>query len=98
NLLNLGGEDIALQPDAKDRLNLLTLGGAGMVGFGGTRPTYAACKAANPGSDSVRADKLPNGAYICYRTGDGLYGWLRVINFNTSTGTLNVEINTWTNP
>jgi len=98
NLLNLGGEDVALQPDARDRLNLLTLGGAGMVGFGGARPTYAACQAANPGPASTRATNLPSGTFICYRTGDGLYGWLRVVNFNAGTGTLIVEINTWTNP
>lgn len=98
NLLNLGGEDVALEPDAQDRLIFKTLGGAGMVGFGGTRPTYATCQAANPGPTSTRAANLPSGAFVCYRTNDGNYGWLRVVNFNAKAGTLIVEINTWTNP
>lgn len=98
NQLNSGGEDVALQRNAQDRLVLTTLGSAGMVGFGGTLPTYATCQAANPGAASTAANNLPAGAYICYRTDQGLFGWMRVIRYNGDTKTLVVEINTWANP
>jgi hypothetical protein len=98
NQLNGGGGDVALQPNPQGILNLVTLGSAGMIGFGGTLPTYATCMAANPGAASTRASNLPNGAYICYRTEQGLHGWMQVINFNDEAGTLVVETNTWTNP
>jgi hypothetical protein len=35
------------------------------------------------------------GAYLCYRTDQGLYGWVRLLNLDMDNATLTVEILTW---
>ncbi len=98
NLTNNGGEDVTLIPNAQGRLLLSTLGSAGMVSFGNSAPSYAQCLSANPGPVSVAMRNVPQGQYICHRTDQGLYGWSRVLSYNDTTGTLNIQINTWSNP
>ena len=99
NALNSGGgDDISLQPNAQDRLIITTIGNAGMVGFGTGVPSFAQCQAAGAGPASVTVRNIPQGFYICYHTDQGFYGWLRIMSFNESTGTLNVQLNTWTLP
>lgn len=98
NQLDSGGEDLSLKPNAQDRLVLNTIGNAGLAGFGSSAPTYGQCQSAGPGSASVAARNLPQGFYICYRTNQGLFGWLRVTGFDETAGTLNFQINTWALP
>jgi len=98
NLLNLGGEDVTLTPNAQGRLLLATLGNAGLAGFGSSQPSYAQCMAAGAGPASVTMRNIPQGFYICYRTDQGFYGWMRVMSYNDTSGTLNLQINTWVNP
>jgi len=52
----------------------------------------------NPGGGATTIANLVDGLYICYRTDQGLYGWLRIQNFNANNGTLAVQINTWALP
>jgi hypothetical protein len=98
NQLNSGGIDVGLVPNAQGRLLLTTVGNAGMLGFGLSAPTYTQCKSAGVGSASVTMRNIPNGFYICYKTDQGLFGWLRVVTFNDNTGTLNLQMNTWAMP
>ncbi len=98
NQLGSGGEDLALQPNAQGRLLLNTLGNAGLAGFGTSAPTYGQCLSANPESASVSMRNIPQGFFLCYRTNQGLYGWLRVVTYNETSGTLNLQLNTWAIP
>jgi len=98
NLLNLGGEDITLTPNAQGRLLLTTLGNAGLAGFGSSEPSYTQCLAAGAGAAAVTMRNIPQGFYICYRTDQSFYGWMRVLSYNDTSGTLNLQINTWVNP
>jgi hypothetical protein len=98
NTLNGGGEDVSLEPNAQGRLLLRTLGSAGMTGFGASRPSYAQCLATGLGSATVTMRNVPQGFYICYLTNQGLVGWMRVAGYNDTSGTLNLEINTWAQP
>jgi len=98
NQLNSGGEDVGLEPNAQARLQLKTLGNAGMTGFGTAKPSYAQCLATGLGAAAVTMRNIPQGFYICYRTDQGLIGWLRVAGYNDTSGTLNLQINTWAQP
>ncbi len=98
NLLNLGGEDISLVPNSQGRLLLSTLGNAGLAGFGSSEPSYAQCLAAGAGAAAVTMKNIPQGFYICYRTDQSFYGWMRVLSYNDTSGILNLQINTWVNP
>lgn len=98
NQINVGGEDLSYQANAKGKLILSALGNVGIVGFGGKTPTYAECKSLPMGGSSPAVSNLGVGYYICYRTDQGLYGWLRLLGLNNETGMLSVQINTWALP
>jgi hypothetical protein len=98
NQINGGGEDLSYQPNAKGKLVLSPLGNAGIAGFGGNTPSYSDCKALQMGGASPAVANLGQGFYICYRTDQGLYGWLRILGYNKDTGMLSIQINTWALP
>ncbi len=98
NQINVGGEDLSYQPNAKGKLILSSLGNVGIGGFGGKTPSYAECKSLALGGASPAVTNLGAGYYICYRTDQGLYGWMRILGYNPETGMLSIQINTWALP
>jgi hypothetical protein len=38
---------------------------------------------------------LGQGQYICYRTDQGLYGWVRLLSHNDIDNTLVIQLLTW---
>lgn len=98
NQLNVGGEDLSYQPNAKGKLVFSVIGNAGIAGFGGKTPSYSECKSLALGSGSPAVANLGQGFYICYRTDQGLYGWLRILGYSPDTGMLSIQINTWALP
>jgi hypothetical protein len=50
------------------------------------------------GGGSAAVANLGAGFYLCYRTDQGLYGWLRILGYNSGTGMLSLQINTWALP
>jgi hypothetical protein len=99
NQINVGGgEDLSYQPNAKGKLVLSPIGNVGIAGFGGKTPSYSECKSIPLGGASPAVANLGQGFYICYRTDQGLYGWLRILGYNNDTGMLSVQINTWALP
>jgi hypothetical protein len=98
NQINVGGEDLSYQPNAKGKLTLSPIGNVGIGGFGGQTPSYSECKSMPLGGGSAVVANLGAGFYICYRTDQGLYGWLRLLSYNPETGMLSVQINTWALP
>jgi hypothetical protein len=95
NHKNGGGEDISISANDQGKLILTTNGSAVMAGFGGSPPTYAQCSSMGLAPASTGVKSLPQGLYICYRTDQGLYGWMRINGFNEITGILSIAINTW---
>jgi hypothetical protein len=98
NQVNGGGEDLSYQPNAKGKLVLTALGNVGIGGFGGKMPSYADCKGLPLGGSSPAVSNLGAGYFICYRTDQGLYGWMQLGSYNPGTGVLAVRINTWALP
>jgi hypothetical protein len=71
---------------------------ASLAMFGNKVPSLAECLALPLGSSAVVVDTLPQGTFFCYKTNQGLPGWLRLVVYNTETQVLTVEINTWSIP
>jgi hypothetical protein len=98
NQVGAAGDDLAYELNNKGKPILAPLSNVSWTGFGSGAPSYAACSTAALGSSAASLEDVPKGLYICYRTNQGLYGWLRIINFNKIDGTLSIQINTWTQP
>jgi hypothetical protein len=99
NQINVGGgEDLSYQKNAKGKLVLSPIGNVGIGGFGNKTPSYSECKSMPLGSGPAAVANLGQGFYICYRTDQGLYGWLRILSYNPDTGMLSLQINTWALP
>ena len=74
---------------------LTPLGGAAFGIFGSQTPTIANCQAANLGTGTLVVESLSLGTYLCYRTDQGHYGWLRIDNFDSSSLILSLTLLTW---
>jgi hypothetical protein len=98
NQINGGGEDLSYQSNAKGKLVLAPIGNVGIAGYGGSTPSYSDCKSKPLGGAAANVANLGQGVYICYRTDQGLYGWLRFLGYNSDTGMLSLQINTWALP
>jgi hypothetical protein len=98
NQINVGGEDLSYQPNAKGKLVLSPIGNVRIGVFGGKTPSYSGCKSLPLGGGPVSVVNLNQGSYICYRTDQGLFGWLRILSYNGDTKMLSIQINTWALP
>ena len=63
-----------------------------------TAPKIGDCQAAGLGAGPVLLDGVQPGTYFCYRTNQGLPGWLRLVFLNPQDGVLSIEILTWSVP
>jgi hypothetical protein len=66
--------------------------------FGQSTPSLADCQNANLGQTPLPLEQLNQGLYLCYRTDQGLFGWMRLLALNNSNFTLTIQINTWALP
>ena len=98
NQVSAGGDDLRYDLNAKGKPILAPMSNVSWAGFGGNAPNYADCSAAALGGGAASLEDIPNGLYICYRTNQGHYGWLRIVNFNKLDGMLSVQVNTWAQP
>jgi len=98
-LLNPGaGGDLTYQPNTAKKLVLAPSGSAGFSIFGSSTPTLKDCQAAPLDETSLVVKELSAGLFLCYRTDQGLFGWLRLLNWDPKGHTLIVQASTWTQP
>jgi hypothetical protein len=96
-VVNGGGEDLAYK--ASDVGHTLDpLGTTGMAVFGNSQPAIADCQTITLSADPFSVENLAIGTYLCYRTNMALPGWAHLTGFVPITGTLNLEIYTWSVP
>ncbi len=96
NLVNsAAGMDVLYASGAEGTPQLLPQGGAQMSVFGDAKPELADCQAAGLSSDPVAVDGLALGTYLCYRTDEGRFGWLRITGYLSDTQALNLSVFTW---
>jgi hypothetical protein len=89
------GNDVSYTSDQNGTHPLTPQGGAAIGIFGNQTPTFANCQAASLSSGSLAVESLQPGTYLCYRTDQGHYGWLRLDNFDSSNLILSLTLLTW---
>jgi hypothetical protein len=97
NQINAGGADLGFE--AAGQLVLAPAGG-GLIGlFGGGTPSYNDCASKSLTSGPLALEDMSAGIYLCYRTDEGRYGYLRLLNFDMeNNSTLGFQMLTWTHP
>jgi hypothetical protein len=99
NQINLGsGEDLSYETNANNKLYLVPLGDARIALVGKSTPSYAECQAASLSNSALALKNLGQGQFICYRTDQGLYGWVRLLSLNDVDNTLGIQLLTWSQP
>lgn len=100
NAINLGaGEDLGFILKDNGKMQLVPLGSAIFSVHGRGTPDFNTCASAAFSSAVMKLENLGQGQYICYRTDQGLYGYLRLLGLDQSSGsTLGVQILTWALP
>lgn len=97
-LINPGaGEDLAYQI-TDNRPLLAPLGNALIAVYGSGTPSFQACWGSAFVTTAIRLLQQNPGTYLCYRTDQGLYGWMRLMALDSNNGTLSVQYLTWNSP
>lgn len=91
------GEDLAYQID-NDRPILAPLGNALIAIYGSGTPTFQACQGSAFVTSAIRLLQQSPGTYVCYRTDQGLYGWVRLMALDPNSDALSIQFLTWNNP
>lgn len=89
------GDDLAYVIDPTFNHLLMPQAG-GMLGvYGSLPPTREACLAASMGTAPIAVESLSPGVYLCYRTNQGLPGWMRYSSLNLPDGSVTLDLLTW---
>ena len=92
-----GGEDLGFVIDGERPL-LVPQGSALQAVRGGGTPSYSDCVGSAYVNSPIRLRQQNPGTYVCYRTDQGLFGWVRLISLDEDTGELAIEYQTWASP
>jgi len=91
------GDDLTYQEN--QGYHLLTPTAGAMLGVYGTvPPTLEACQSAGMSTAPIAAESFTTGFYLCYRTSEGLLGWLQLIGFSSDDYSIRFDFLTWAAP
>jgi hypothetical protein len=90
-----GGADLVYQPNNAGKLSLTAIGGVGFSIYGSSTPSLQNCQSAPLNETSLVVKELGAGLFLCYRTDQGLFGWLRLLNWDPKGHTLIIQASTW---
>ena len=74
------------------------MAGALLGVYGSVPPTLETCQSAGMSTAPIAAESLSDGAYLCYRTSDGLLGWLQLNGFSSDDYSIRFDFLTWAAP
>lgn len=89
------GNDLSFTTDQNNNHPLTPQGSAAIGVFGAAQPGKSDCESASLSSAPLAVESLSAGAYLCFRTDQGRYGWLRMDSFDAYDFTLAVTLLTW---
>ncbi|MFC1878400.1 NBR1-Ig-like domain-containing protein [Chloroflexota bacterium] len=98
NIVNSGADDALFERGGSGRLTLVPVGIAQFGVYGSTQPAYSNCQATALSGSIMTAGQLSQGTFLCYRTNQGLLGWLLISGFNSDSGLVNIQLLTWAIP
>jgi hypothetical protein len=97
--INTGSQDdLAFILDEQIGQLLMVEGSARFLRFGSQRPTDQDCTSAGLSPDPIAVDTLAVNDYICYRTGQALPGYFRLVNTDMDENVLILDFITWAIP
>lgn len=93
-----GEDDLSYLVTNAGSQTLLPQNGARAAFFGSQPPVETDCQNAFLGSESVVLSEPVNGTYLCYRTNQGLPGFIRLTQPEETTDSLSLDFVTWIVP
>ncbi len=96
--LSGAGGDITYQTDENNNHPITPLENVLLGVYGASEPSKSACLAASLGNASIAIEVISPGTYLCFRTGEGRPGWLRIISLNTQDYAMALQVLTWVSP
>jgi hypothetical protein len=91
------GDDLAYQEN-QGYHQLTPIAGALLGVYGSTSPTLEACQSAGMSAAPQAIESLSIGTYLCYRTSEGLPGWLQLTGFSSNDYAIRFDFLTWATP
>ncbi|MFO7623588.1 MAG: NBR1-Ig-like domain-containing protein [Anaerolineales bacterium] len=92
------GADISYQPDDIGNNWITPINGTVIGVYGNNEPSQDICQLATMSSAPVAVGSISPGTTLCYRTETGLPGWLRLVAYNESDSSIEIDIITWEAP
>jgi len=96
--MNSGEEDDLAYQENQGYHQLTPMAGAMLGVFGGVPPTLEDCQSAGMSTAPIAAESLSAGAYLCYRTSEGLPGWVQLNGFSSDDYSIRFDFLTWAGP
>jgi hypothetical protein len=91
------GADLGYHKDGDFHM-LVPQTGTAVGVFGAFQPGLAACQAAGMSPVPIALESLSQGTYLCFRSGENRFGWLRYDQLETESGDAVFALLTWANP
>jgi hypothetical protein len=92
------GEDLLFETNIEGKHLLTPQGSALLTFYSDSPPALANCEVAPLSPASLLIEDLPQDAYLCYRTNLGLPGRAGISSLDTETGSLALDLLTWSVP
>jgi hypothetical protein len=102
--LDSGGKNRAVKDDLSlisplgKGLQLAPINGATLAVFGGGQPSEADCQSLTLAADSLPLEGFDPGIYLCYRSNEGLPGYIHLTDINLPAKIITLEFDTWAIP
>jgi Ig-like domain from next to BRCA1 gene len=94
----VSGADLTYEANSK-RQHLLTPTDKAVLGvFGTESPNQEDCRSEAMGSVEYVIEDLTDGTYLCYHTDQGLPGWMKIVQLDSTSDVLQLQYFTWAQP
>ena len=91
-------DDLSLLSPAGKGLQLMPINGASMAVFGGEQPSETDCQSLTLSTDSLALEGFDPGIYLCYRSNEGLPGYIHLTDINLASKIITLDFDTWAIP
>jgi hypothetical protein len=91
------GADLVYQKDGEFHM-LAPQAGAAVGVFGAFQPGLTVCQAAGMSPVPIALESLSQGTYLCFRSAENRFGWLRYDQLDTESEEAGFALLTWANP
>ncbi len=95
---NAEADDLSYETNAEGQRVLVPIENVQIGQYGNSVPGFEDCHSATLAGTSLPVDEMSPGIYYCYRTNQGLPGYLQATALNTDDSTLTLDILTWSIP